>query len=131
MPDSTVMPPSGKKPPCAVRFDRPGESPPTPSSQPAPMAMKTMIAATLIDANQNSNSPKERTDQRFVAVSAVMSTRLISHIGMPGSQLRRISAPATASTASTMAQKYQYSQPTEKPAQGPSARRQYSMNEPT
>ena len=31
----------------------------------------------------------------------------MSHIGIPGSQLRRISAPATASTASTMAQKYQ------------------------
>ena len=68
-PDSTVTPPSGKKPPCAVRFDRPGESPPPmPSSQPSPIAMKTMIAATLIEANQNSNSPNERTDQRFVAV---------------------------------------------------------------
>jgi hypothetical protein len=71
------------------------------------MAMKTRIAATLIEANQNSNSPKERTDQRFVAVSSVMRTRAIVHIGMPGSQLRRISAPATASTASTIAQKYQ------------------------
>ena len=29
--------------------------------------MKTMIAATLIDANQNSNSPNERTDHRLVA----------------------------------------------------------------
>ena len=36
-----------------------------------------------------------------------MSTSASVHIGMPGSQLRRISAPATASTASTIAQKYQ------------------------
>jgi len=42
-----------------------------------------------------------------------------------------ISAPAVASMARTMAQKYQYSQPTLKPAQPPSAERQYSTNEPT
>jgi hypothetical protein len=34
-----------------------------------------------------------------------------------------ILAPATASKPTTMTQKYQYSQPTEKPAQPPSARR--------
>ena len=108
MPDSTVMPPSGKKPPCAVRLLRPGESPPPrPSSQPAPMRMNSRIAATLMEANQNSNSPNDLTDHRLVPVSAVMRMRLRSHIGMPGIQLRMISAPATASTARTIAQKYQ------------------------
>jgi hypothetical protein len=108
MPERTVMPPCGKNPPCAVRLLSPGESPlPSPSSQPTPIRMKRRIAATLMEANQNSNSPNDRTDHRFVAVSAVMRMRLRSHIGMPGIQLRMISAPATASTARTMAQKYQ------------------------
>ena len=69
--------------------------------------MNTMIAATLIEANQNSNSPNERTDHRFVSVSRLISTKLMTQIGIPGSQFWRISAPATASTASTIAQKYQ------------------------
>ena len=43
----------------------------------------------------------------------------------------RIVAPATASIARTIAQKYQYSHPTENPAHGPSALRQYSTNDPT
>ena len=42
-----------------------------------------------------------------LAVSAIMRMRLMSHIGTPGIQLRMISAPATASTARTIAQKYQ------------------------
>ena len=58
MPDRTVTGPAGKKPSWAVRFESPGESPPPiPSSQPAAIAMNAMIAATLIEANQNSNSP--------------------------------------------------------------------------
>ena len=57
-PERMVIAPSGAKPPWAVRLLRPGESPaPTPSRKPAEMTMKAMIAATLIDANQNSNSP--------------------------------------------------------------------------
>ena len=42
------------------------------------------------------------------------------HSGTSGSQRCRISAPATASKPTTMTQKYQYSQPTLKPAQPPS-----------
>jgi hypothetical protein len=67
----------------------------------------------------------------LVSVSAAISTRLIAHSGMSGRQFPRILAPATASIASTIAQKYQHSQPTAKPAHGPSASRQYSMNDPT
>ena len=37
--------------------------------------MKAMIAATLIDANQNSNSPYARTEDRFVIVSRIISAR--------------------------------------------------------
>ncbi len=89
-----------------------------------------MIAATLIEANQNSNSPKDLTDHRFVAVSSTMRTRLMSHIGASIQRCRMV-APATASMARTIAQKYQYSQPTVKPARAPRALREYSTNYPT
>ena len=45
----------------------------------------------------------------------------MTQTGTPGSQRCRIVAPATASIARTIAQKYQYSQPIVKPAQRPSA----------
>ena len=50
--------PNGAKPWCAVRFEKPGlDGLPTPSSHEAATTMNTTMAATLIDANQNSNSP--------------------------------------------------------------------------
>ena len=53
--------PCGRKPPCAVRLLKsklwPGHRPRTNS---APSTRKTMIAATLMPANQYSNSPYER-----------------------------------------------------------------------
>ncbi len=64
-------------------------------------------------------------------VSSSMTTRLMAQTGTPGSQRCRIVAPATASMARTIAQNHQYSQPMVKPARGPSAVRQYSMNDPT
>lgn len=79
-----------------------------------------MIAATLIEANQNSNSPEERTEARLVSVSRTITTRLVTQIGM-SNQRWRTSAPATASMARTIAQNHQYSQPAVKPAQLPSA----------
>src|SRR6476646_6532176 len=45
------------------------------------MAANTQIAATLIPANQNSNSPKEVTENRFVAVIRSISPRDSSHSG--------------------------------------------------
>src|SRR3954471_10038037 len=92
--------------------------------------MKAMIATTLIDANQNSNSPNARTDTRLVAVSAIISTSEEAQIGTPGSHPWMIAAPAAASTARTMTQKYQYSQPTAKRAQWPSASPAYCANDP-
>ncbi len=92
--------------------------------------MKATIATTLMPANQNSNSPKDFTDVRLMPVSSAISSTAMSHTGA-SIQRCRISAPATASIASTIAQKYQYSQPTLKPAQPPSDRRADSANEPT
>src|SRR3954451_13644027 len=66
--------PNGAKPWCAVRFERPGlEEFFTPSSQPAAITMNTTIAATLIDATQNSNSPYDRAEERLTAVRMTMS----------------------------------------------------------
>ena len=50
-----------------------------------------------------------------------MSTSEEAQIGTPGSHSWMIAAPAAASTASTITQKYQYSQPTTKRPQSPSA----------
>ncbi len=83
-----------------------------------------MIAPTLIPANQNSNSPNDETEMRLVPVMRSMRTRLSTQVGTPGSQKLMTLAPATASKPTTMTQKYQYSQPTEKPAQSPSALRE-------
>ena len=123
--------PEGAKPSLLVRFERPGESPPPiPNRKPSAIRMNATIATTLMPANQNSNSPNDFTDVRLIPVSSAISPSAISHSGR-STQRCRISAPATASMARTMAQKYQYSQPVVKPAQPPSERRAYSANEPT
>ena len=79
-----------------------------------------MIAATLMPANQNSNSPKDETENRLVAVIAARKINGTNHSGTPGIQYWTIFAPAIASNPTMITQKYQYSQPTEKPAQPPS-----------
>ncbi len=84
--------------------------------------MNTMIAATLIPANQNSNSPNDETENRLVAVIKISSTNADNHNGT-STQYWMIFAPAIASKPTTITQKYQYNQPTEKPAQLPSALR--------
>src|SRR6476659_6627258 len=58
MAENTAPTPFGKNPPCAYRLEKsrldPGHSPNTYSD---PITRKMMIAATLIPANQYSNSP--------------------------------------------------------------------------
>src|SRR3954447_18190219 len=114
--------PWGKNPPCAVRLLRSkplfGQAPTTYRT---PISRNSTMAATLMPANQNSNSPKELTENRVVAVMSDISTRDSSHRSMPGAQNWTSLAPATASKPMTITQKYQYSHPTEKPAQPPSA----------
>ena len=69
--------------------------------------MKAMIAATLMDENQNSNSPKLRVERRLDAVSKTVRTRPVTQVGMSGSQGLMMLAPAIASKATTITQKYQ------------------------
>src|ERR1700741_4082235 len=129
-PARTDTTPNGAKPPCAVRFPNDG---PFGEGSPSPYApairMKITIAATLIDENQNSNSPYERDDSRFTAVSASINASPNCHTGR-SIHVCSSEAPAIASIATTTTKKYQYSQPLTKPAQSPSPRRMYSVNEP-
>ena len=81
-----------------------------------------------MEANQNSNSPNDRTETRFVTVSNNSNARLIAQVGSSGNQKRTSPAPATASSATTMTQKYQYIQPVRKPASSPSRGRSLKAN---
>ena len=70
------MTPAGAKPSWLVRFERPGESPPPmPNRKPTAIRMKATIATTLMPANQNSNSPKDFTENRLIPVSSAISTQ--------------------------------------------------------
>jgi hypothetical protein len=62
----------------------------------------------------------------LVAVKISISTRVNTHDGTSGSQNCRSVAPTTASSATTITQKYQYIQPVRKPARSPMASRLYS-----
>jgi hypothetical protein len=99
--------PSGKNPPWLVRLLKssalPGQAPSTNS---VPSAMNTMIAATLMPANQNSNSPNEDTENRLVAVISIIRINDINHSGA-SIQYCSTLAPATASKPITITQKYQ------------------------
>lgn len=44
--------------------------------------MNTTIAATFMPANQNSNSPNDDTENRFVAVIKIIRTNADNHNGM-------------------------------------------------
>ena len=68
--------------------------------------MKIAIAATFSEANQNSNSPYVRTDNRLVAVIATISTSPISQTGA-ATQCCSSVAPAIVSTPTVITQKYQ------------------------
>ncbi len=71
------------------------------------MTMNATMAATLMDANQNSNSPYERAEARFTAVSSAIRPRPICQISSDGSHRCTIFAPAMASTATTTSQNHQ------------------------
>src|SRR3954447_9418255 len=113
--------PSGKNPPWVHRLEKSSDlSGHNPSTNSEPSPMNTTIAATLIPANQNSNSPNDDTENRLVPVIKISRTNADNHSGM-STQYWMIFAPAIASKPTTITQKYQYNQPTEKPAQLPSA----------
>ena len=115
--------PAGAKPPCAVKLDRPGEatSGNQPSSRATPTRMKATIAATLMIANQNSNSPKLRTPSRLTTVNAAMNSSASAGTDNEGQRVASRPAAPTASAAITITSCTHHSQPTVAPAVGPSA----------
>lgn len=76
------------------------------------------MAATLTEANQNSNSPYQRVESRFTAVMTAIRMPPSSHAGSATQACSSV-APAMASTGTTISQKYQYSQPATNPAGAP------------
>ena len=79
--------PLGMNPPWLVRLARP---PPAPGHRPRmkarPTHRNTTIAATLMEANQYSDSPQERTDSRFSRLNDTISPRVSihgRHLGVP------------------------------------------------
>src|SRR3954454_15212736 len=111
---ATVIPlnPKGRNPPWAVRLEKSidfcGHRP---STYALPITRNAMIAATLMPANQNSNSPNDDTEKRLVNVIADNRISETSHSGASGNQYWTIFAPAMASNPTMITQKYQYSQP--------------------
>src|SRR5699024_7263314 len=133
-PAATPDSPIGMNPsPSPSRWSQP-TGPPEPGSQPStsstPMIRKPMITATLIAANQNSNSPKLATFDRFTIAKKVTNTRAGTHWGSHGAQAAMIPEAPVISAPSTRISITQYSQPMVKPAQSPIAERAYSANEP-
>src|SRR4029079_3913115 len=107
-PTVTAVTPSGKNPPWAHRLEKPIDlSGHKPNTKSPPRAMNATIAATLMPANQNSNSPNDETENRLVAVIKTIRTREQNHSGM-STQYWMIFAPAMASKPTTITQKYQY-----------------------
>jgi len=66
--------------------------------------VKTVIAATLTEANQYSNSPQERTENRLTIVNTSTRLSVRTQGANPGNQASSNLAPATASMATTMTQ---------------------------
>src|ERR1700755_2298583 len=80
----TAIQPFGVKPPCSVRLPSVEWGEVMPNTNNAASSMNTRIAATLIEANQNSNSAYERADMRLTAVMAAMSVSPIGSRPTPG-----------------------------------------------
>src|ERR671927_18942 len=99
--------PNGRKPPWAYRLEKSIDlSGHTPNTYANPTARNALVA-----------------------VIALMRTSETSHSGTPGIQYWTIFAPAMASNPTMITQKYQYNQPTEKPAHPPIASRPESAND--
>src|SRR4051795_4032508 len=82
-PTVTAIAPIGKNPPWVHRLEKSSDlCGHRPSTKSEPRPMNTTMAATLMPANQNSNSPKDDTENRFVEVIKIIRTRADSHSGM-------------------------------------------------
>ena len=91
-----------------------------PSHSATPMMRNATMTATLISANQNSNSPKFFTAEKLITVN----TTIAASAGIQGEMPNHVATMADApviSTAMIMIIMNQYSQPMVNPAHGPNA----------
>ena len=111
--------PSTKGAAPVVQFDSPASWPPMrPTIIATPRRRKTMMVMTLIPANQNSDSPKMRAENRLSARMIPRKSTLHSREGESGNQYFMMMEEATSSTAMVIAHEYQYIHPTVKPSAG-------------
>ena len=113
--------PLGRKPDSAM-FCVPTNVVPgsRPKNSSTPITMNPMITATLMNANQNSNSPNPRTLTRLTTAKNATQMRPGIHPGMPH-QAPMIAPAPVISAPSTMISMNQYSQPRTNPADRPNA----------
>ncbi len=91
----------------------------SPNTSSTPITRNPTITATLIAANQNSNSPKLATFARLTTAKKTTKTRAIVHCGTSGNHPVTMAEAPVISAPSTMISKHQYSQPMTNPAQSP------------
>ncbi len=106
--------PFGAKPPASCINAKPlcSNVGNTPKIIKAPTTKNTMIAPTLINANQYSNSPNVLTEYKLMAVSSSVIPTLPTHTGIDGTHECSM-PPITAASKPTMnTQLAQYNQPT-------------------
>src|SRR4029077_19085472 len=99
----TPFKPNGRKPPCCVKLRSPMPlCEPRLTSSKTPTTMKTMMAVTLIDENQYSNSPNPPTPNAFIAtIKAELKTTQI-HSGVSANHHLQYVATAVASPPMAM-----------------------------
>ena len=88
-----------------------------------------MMTATLMNANQNSNSPKPRTCAKFTTAKNTTDTSAGIHGSTPNQEPMMAAAPVITAPI-TMMSMNQYSQPMVNPAQWPKACLLYVEKEP-
>src|SRR5690606_10320413 len=118
--------PFGIKPPLLYKLDTPLTSEAngqTPNTAVTPIIINTIIATTLIKANQNSNSPKLLVLIKLAKLSKIIKEKAYTALEIPGNHACKISAPAIASIGITNTQNHQYNHPMVNPAHGPIALR--------
>src|SRR5271166_3758208 len=94
----TAESPLGRKPPWAVRLDKPTAGPGTqPTIKARPNMTNSTMATTLIIENQYSKAPKLPTLRALTHSNAAEKPTIQTHFGLPGNHHWQNIAIATAS----------------------------------
>ncbi|MNJ55655.1 hypothetical protein D3C77_511620 [compost metagenome] len=114
-----------------VKFLKPTASPPImPKIIKTPITRNIMTTATLIVANQYSDSPYPLTDNKLRPRIRARNKTLHNKEELSGNQYLIMSVAADNSAAMVIAQLYQKFQPIAKPREGSTKREAYVSNDP-